>query len=115
MAEPHALAPVSPRCLSWSRVWCEKRMQGFKSMNSAQHFLNLFSRISNHFRPRRHLLPVDEYRTTMQVRRFRSWSEITGLVCAQGPGKVPLELRSPATCSYPGRRDKALASAARPL
>ena len=63
----------------------ERRMQGFRAMNSAQQFLNLFSRIpnhiSNHFRPRRHLLPAAQYRSMMQV-RFRSWNEITGVVCA---------------------------------
>jgi putative transposase len=59
----------------------ERRMQGFKSMNSTQQFLSLFSRVCNLFRPRRHLLPAAQYRTTMEV-RFRTWSEITGVVCA---------------------------------
>lgn len=59
----------------------ERRMQGFRSMDSAQQFLCLFSRVCNLFRPRRHLLAAAQYRTTMQV-RFRSWNEITGVVCA---------------------------------
>lgn len=59
----------------------ERRMQGFKSMDSAQQFLCLFSRVCNLFRPRRHLLPAVQYRCTMQL-RFRTWSEITGVVCA---------------------------------
>ena len=59
----------------------ERRMQGFKSMHSAQQFLCLFSRVCNLFRPRRHLLRAAQYRTTMEV-RFRTWSEIRGVVCA---------------------------------
>jgi putative transposase len=59
----------------------ERRMQGFKSMDSAQRFLCLFSRACNLFRPRRHLLTAAQYRTTMQA-RFRTWSEITEVVCA---------------------------------
>ena len=59
----------------------ERRMQGFRSLHSAQQFLSLFSRTCNLFRPRRHLLAAAEYRSTMQV-RFRTWSEITGVVCA---------------------------------
>lgn len=59
----------------------ERRMQGFRSMDSAQRFLALFSRACNLFRPRRHLLSAVEYRSTLKV-RFRTWSEITGVVCA---------------------------------
>jgi putative transposase len=59
----------------------ERRMQGFWSVGSAQHFLSLFSRTCNLFRPRRHLLTAAQYRSTMQA-RFRTWSEITGVVCA---------------------------------
>ena len=59
----------------------ERRMQGFRSVDSAQQFLCLFSRVCNLFRPRRHLLPAAEYHPTMQV-RFRTWNEITGVVCA---------------------------------
>jgi putative transposase len=59
----------------------ERRMQGFRSIDSAQHFLSLFSRVCNLFRPRRHLLTAEQYRTSMPV-RFQTWSEITGVVCA---------------------------------
>jgi putative transposase len=59
----------------------ERRMQGFKSMDSAQRFLRFFRRVCNLFRPRRHLLAAAQYRTTMQA-RFHTWSEITGVVCA---------------------------------
>ena len=58
----------------------ERRMQGFRSMDSTQHFLSLFSRVCNLFRPRRHLLLAAEYRSTLEL-RFRTWSEITGVVC----------------------------------
>ena len=58
-----------------------RRMQGFRSMDSAQQFLSLFSPVCNLFRPRRHLRPAAPYRSTMAV-RFRTWSEITGAVCA---------------------------------
>jgi putative transposase len=59
----------------------ERRMQGFRPIDSAQHFLSLFSRVCNRFRPRRHLLTAAQYRTSMQG-RFQTWSEITGVVCA---------------------------------
>ena len=59
----------------------ERRMQGFRSITSAQQFLSFFSRICNLFRPRRHLLSAAEYRTSMEL-RFRTWGEITGVVCA---------------------------------
>ena len=59
----------------------ERRMQGFKSVNSAQQFLSLYSRVCNLFRPRRHLLAAAEYRTILQG-RFRTWSQITGVVRA---------------------------------
>jgi putative transposase len=53
----------------------EYRMQRFKSMASAQRFLSAFSRFSNHFRLRRHLLCASEYRARLQA-RFRSWREV---------------------------------------
>ena len=56
-------------------------MQGFKSVDSAQQFLSLYSRVCNLFGPRRPLLPAAEYRMSMQG-RFRTWSKITGVVCA---------------------------------
>lgn len=57
----------------------ERRMQGF-TMDSAQQFLSLFIRVCNLFRPRCHLLAAAQYLTTLQV-RFRTWSEITGVLC----------------------------------
>jgi putative transposase len=59
----------------------ERCMQGFRSIDSAQHFVSLFSRVCNLFRPRRHLLTAEQYRTSLQG-RFRTWSEITGVVRA---------------------------------
>ena len=59
----------------------ERRMQGFKSVASAQQFLSLYSRTCNLFRPCRHLLSAAQNRTTM-LARFRTWSEITSVVCA---------------------------------
>jgi putative transposase len=46
-------------------------MQGFKSPGHAQRFLSAYGPISQHFRPRRHLLSASEY-------RFESWAEVTG-------------------------------------
>ena len=37
--------------------------------------------ISDHFRPRRHLLPAPEYHRLLQT-RFASWHEVTGLAAA---------------------------------
>jgi putative transposase len=56
----------------------ERAMKGFRSPGRAQRFLACFSRISPHFRPRRHLLSATEYRTEMH-HRFTTWNEITGL------------------------------------
>jgi putative transposase len=58
----------------------ERRMQGFQSVESAQHFLSLFSRVCNLFRPRRHLLSAAQYRTSLRV-SFRTWDAITGDAC----------------------------------
>jgi len=55
----------------------EYRMQGFKSPGHAQRFLSAYGPIAQHFRPRRHLLSVPEYRKEMR-QRFASWAEITG-------------------------------------
>jgi putative transposase len=55
----------------------KRRMQGFKSPGHAQRFLSAYGPISQHFRPRRHLLSVSEYRQEMR-NRFESWAEITG-------------------------------------
>ena len=55
----------------------ERRMQGFKSPGHAQRFLSAYGPISQHFRPRRHLLSASEYRDEMR-QRFESWAEVTG-------------------------------------
>jgi putative transposase len=55
----------------------EYRMQGFKSAGHAQRFLSAYGPITQHFRPRRHLLSASAYREEMK-NRFESWAEITG-------------------------------------
>ena len=55
----------------------ERAMKYFRSPRSAQKFLSAFSRISPHFRPRRHLLTATGYRTEMH-HRFGTWNQITG-------------------------------------
>ena len=55
----------------------ERRMQRFKSAGHAQRFLSAYGPISQHFRPRRHLLSASEYRDEMR-QRFESWAEVTG-------------------------------------
>jgi putative transposase len=55
----------------------EYRMQGFKSAGHAQRFLSVYGPITQHFRPRRHLLSAAEYREEMRS-RFASWAEVTG-------------------------------------
>ena len=55
----------------------ERRMQGFTSAGHAQRFLSAYGPIAQHFRPRRHLLSVSEYRREMR-KRFERWAEITG-------------------------------------
>jgi putative transposase len=59
----------------------ERVLQRFKSPAHAQQFLRPFGPISDHFRPRRHLLPAPQYRQTMQS-RFVAWREVTGLLAA---------------------------------
>jgi putative transposase len=59
----------------------ERQMHGFETPHSAQHFLSLFSRVCNLFRPRRHLLTAEQYRASVQG-RFQTWSEITGVMSA---------------------------------
>ena len=59
----------------------EKVMRRFKSAGQAQRFLSAFSMISSHFRPRRHLLTAQNYRTEMQV-RFNVWREVTAIQTA---------------------------------
>ena len=47
-----------------------------RSPGGAQRFLAVFSVISPHFRPRRHRLTADDYRTAM-TDRFATWNDIT--------------------------------------
>ena len=56
----------------------ERAMQRFKSPEQAQGFLETFSAICNHFRPRRHRLPAGCYRQIMRE-RFQQWREIAYL------------------------------------
>ena len=56
----------------------EGAMKTFRAPGGAQRFLAVFSVISPHFRPRRHRLTADDYRTEM-TRRFVVWNEVTGL------------------------------------
>ena len=59
----------------------ERVLQRFKSPEHAQQFLAPFGPISDHFRPRRHLLPASEYHQLLQA-RFAEWREVTGLPAA---------------------------------
>jgi putative transposase len=56
----------------------ERTLQRFKSPEHAQRFLEPFSAVYNHFRPRRHLLPAEQYRQ-MRTERFQQWQEATRL------------------------------------
>ena len=51
-------------------------MKRFRIPGSAQPFLAVFSVISPHFRPCRHRLTADDYRTAM-TDRFATWNDIT--------------------------------------
>jgi putative transposase len=59
----------------------ERALLRFKSPDHAQRFLEPFSDVGNHFRPRRHLLPAEQYR---QIRneRFQQWREVARLLHA---------------------------------
>jgi putative transposase len=57
----------------------ERAMQRFKSPEQAQRFLETFSAVCNHFRPRRHRLSAADYRQIMRE-RFQQWREATRLV-----------------------------------
>jgi putative transposase len=59
----------------------ERRLQGFKSPGHAQRFLSAYGPITQHFRPRRHLLSAPAYRQEME-KRFATWQEITSLPTA---------------------------------
>jgi putative transposase len=56
----------------------ERVLRRVKSAEQAQRFLEPFSAVRNHFRPRRHRLSAHQYRQIMQ-HRFRTWREA---VCA---------------------------------
>jgi putative transposase len=56
----------------------ERVLQRFESPEHAQRFLVPFSALCNHFRPRRHLLPAEQYRQ-LRTERFRQWREAARL------------------------------------
>jgi putative transposase len=56
----------------------ERALQRFKSPEHAQRFLEPFSAVGNHFRPRRHLLPAEQYRQ-LRAERFQQWREAARL------------------------------------
>jgi putative transposase len=56
----------------------ERVLQRFKSPEHAQGFLESFSAVHNHFRPRRHLLSADQYRQ-FRTERFEQWREAARL------------------------------------
>jgi putative transposase len=53
-------------------------MQRFKSSEHAQRFLEPFSAVCNHFRPRRHRLTASAYRRLMEEQR-QTWHEVTAV------------------------------------
>ncbi|MCX4538043.1 IS6 family transposase [Streptomyces sp. NBC_01669] len=55
----------------------EHAIKGFRSSGATQRFLAAFSRISSHFRLRRHLITASNSRTEM-AERFRIWKTVTG-------------------------------------
>jgi putative transposase len=54
----------------------ERVLQRFKSAEHAQRFLVPYSAVSNHFRPRRHLLTVSVYRS-IRTERHAIWRQVT--------------------------------------
>jgi putative transposase len=56
----------------------ERVLQRFKSPDHAQRFLEPFSAVQNHFRPRRHLLAADQYHR-LRAERFHQWREAARL------------------------------------
>jgi putative transposase len=56
-------------------------MKRFHTPGAAPRFLAVFSVICPHFRPRRHRLTADDYRSEM-TRRFAVFTEVTGLTAA---------------------------------
>ena len=59
----------------------ERVMRRFRSMPSAQRFLEAFARVSNPFRPGRHRLTAPQYRATMRE-RAATRREVAGLRAA---------------------------------
>ena len=59
----------------------ERRMGRFRCPTSAQRFLSCFSRVSNLFRPHRHLLTAVQYHATLQD-RFATWRIVACLPAA---------------------------------
>ena len=59
----------------------KRAVKKFRSPGSAQRFLAALSGISPHFRPRRHRLRAQEYRSEM-ASRFTAWNEVVGLPTA---------------------------------
>lgn len=59
----------------------ERRMGRFRCAISAQRFLFAFCRLSNLFRPRRHLLTATQYHSTLQD-RFATGRIVVGLPAA---------------------------------
>src|SRR3981081_1624370 len=60
----------------------EQRMQRFKSAEQAQRFLESFSSVCNHFRPRRHRLSATAYRGLMDEQR-QPWRDVTAVPAAR--------------------------------
>ena len=56
----------------------ERAMKRFTSPRHAHRFLSAFSRISPHFRPRRHLLSANGWRHEM-ADHFNVWNQITAV------------------------------------
>ena len=56
----------------------ERVLQRFKSPEHAQHFLDPFGAVQNHFWPHRHLLSAEPYRQ-IRAERFRQWQEAARL------------------------------------
>ena len=59
----------------------ERTLQRFKPPAHAQQFLEPFSAVQNHFRPRRHLLPAEHYRQLRRT-RFQQWRDAAQLEAA---------------------------------
>jgi putative transposase len=59
----------------------ERALQRFKSPAHAQQFLEPFSAVGNHFRPRRHMLPAQQSRQ-LRTDRFQQWREVVRLAPA---------------------------------